>query len=181
MATSNDTLPSSTMPFIYNADDQNGLSNSMSMSSSMSLTSSFSSTQRSPSSTIAKTYRQAANLFLTRRLPEALSTLEPLVSVPPPEDDHDMLDRLANGDSEPRLAPIAAAPRGVRLKVWILYVTLLNAVVELGSEEGKHAFGSARWKALVAKARDGTIWEDVVQIGYSGVEGNVDADVVVNL
>jgi hypothetical protein len=138
------------------------------------------SSPRNPSSQLVKTYRQAANLFLTRRLPEALSTLDPLVTPPSPSSDDDPVDRASRGESEPQ-APIATAPKGIRLKVWILYVTLLNAVVELGSEEGKHAFGFARWKALVGKARDGTIWEDVVQIGYGGEEGNVDAEVVVNL
>jgi len=53
--------------------------------------------------------------------------------------------------------------------------------VELGPEEGKHAFGSTKWKQLVNKARDGTVWEDIVRDGYSGNEGNVDADVVINL
>jgi hypothetical protein len=54
-------------------------------------------------------------------------------------------------------------------------------VVELGAEEGKHAFGSSSWKALVSKCRDGSVWEDVVRDGYAGVEGDVDAEVVVNL
>jgi hypothetical protein len=54
-------------------------------------------------------------------------------------------------------------------------------VIDLGAEEGKHAFGSTRWKALVAKCRDGSVWEDVVRDGYGGIEGNVDADVVINL
>ena len=53
--------------------------------------------------------------------------------------------------------------------MWSFYLTFLNSVVELGPEEGKHAFGSTKWKALVAKARDGTVWEDVVRDGYSGI------------
>ena len=67
------------------------------------------------------------------------------------------------------------------MKVWSFYLTFLNAVVELGPEEGKLAFGSARWKDLVSKARDGSIWEDIVRDGYSGDEGAVDGEVVVNL
>jgi hypothetical protein len=38
-----------------------------------------------------------------------------------------------------------------------------------------------RWRQLAAKAREGTIWEEVVSRGYSGNEGEVDPDVVVNL
>jgi hypothetical protein len=134
------------------------------------------SSSRHQSSQIAKTYRQAANLFLTRRLPEALSTIEPIITNPPTD---------ANGkdsDSEHSLvAPIAAASRGSRVKVWSFYLTFLNAVVELGPEEGKHAFGSTKWKVLVSKARDGTVWDDIIRDGYHGIDGNVDADVVVNL
>jgi hypothetical protein len=134
------------------------------------------STSRHQSSQIAKTYRQAANLFLTRRLPEALSTIEPVITPQPVE--------AQNGDhgaATSQVAPIATASRGSRIKVWSFYLTFLNAVVELGPEEGKHAFGSTRWKTLVNKARDGTVWEEVVRDGYGGAEGNVDAEVVVNL
>jgi hypothetical protein len=131
------------------------------------------STSRHQTSHIAKTYRQAAQLFLTRRLPEALSTIEPVITPEPVKDGEQ------NGHIS--VAPIATASRGTRIKVWSFYLTFINAVVELGAEEGKHAFGSTRWKQLVNKARDGTIWEDIVRDGYGGNEGSVDADVVINL
>ncbi|RMZ67935.1 peroxin 26 [Pyrenophora seminiperda CCB06] len=133
------------------------------------------STSRQQASQIAKAYRQAAQLFLTRRLPEALSTIEPIIT-PPPVDEADG----TNGDLVGH-APVATASRGTRIKVWSFYLTFLNAVIELGAEEGKHAFGSTRWKQLVSKCRDGSIWDDVVRDGYAGVEGDVDADVVINL
>ena len=131
------------------------------------------STSRNQTSHIAKTYRQAANLYLTRRLPEALSTIEAIVL--PQHSSH------GNGDSHAAPAPVAGASRGTRIKVWSFYLTFLNSVVELGPEEGKHAFGSVRWKQLVNKARDGTVWEEIVRDGYGGNEGAVDADVVINL
>jgi hypothetical protein len=125
------------------------------MGSSRYLSSSISSlsTSRQQSSQVAKAYRQAAQLFLTRRLPEALSTIEPIITPAPPEDAHAGATLVGH-------APIATASRGTRVKVWSFYLTFLNAVVDLGAEEGKHAFGSARWKQL---------------------EGDVDPDVVVNL
>ncbi|KAF9737144.1 hypothetical protein PMIN06_001904 [Paraphaeosphaeria minitans] len=134
------------------------------------------SSSRQHSQHIAKAYRQAAQLFLTRRLPEALSTIEPIIT-PPDQDD-------VNGSPDGDLAgyaPIATASRGTRVKVWSFYLTFLNAVVDLGAEEGKLAFGSTRWKQLVSKCRDGSVWDDVVRHGYAGVEGDVDAEVVVNL
>ncbi|KAF1961826.1 hypothetical protein CC80DRAFT_198468 [Byssothecium circinans] len=134
------------------------------------------SASRQHSSQIAKAYRQAAQLFLTRRLPEALSTIEPIIT-PPAQDD---LKTSYNGDLS-GYAPIATASRGTRIKVWSFYLTFLNSVVELGAEEGKNAFGSTRWKQLVSKCRDGSVWDEVVRDGYAGVEGDVDADVVVNL
>ncbi|KZM21261.1 uncharacterized protein EKO05_0011490 [Ascochyta rabiei] len=152
------------------------------ISGSRYLSSSISSlsASRQQSSQIAKAYRQAAQLFLTRRLPEALSTIEPIITAP-----GDTTDSDHAGDSASKLhasyAPVATASRGTRVKVWSFYLTFLNSVVELGADEGKHAFGSARWKQLVAKCRDGSVWDDVVRDGYAGVEGDVDAEVVVNL
>lgn len=148
------------------------------LGSSRSLGASVSSlsSSRQHSQHIAKAYRQAAQLFLTRRLPEALSTIEPIITPPAQED--------ANGPSDGDLAgyaPIATASRGTRVKVWSFYLTFLNAVVELGAEEGKLAFGSTRWKQLVSKCRDGSVWDEVARDGYAGVEGDVDAEVVVNL
>ncbi|KAF2235706.1 hypothetical protein EV356DRAFT_522811 [Viridothelium virens] len=132
---------------------------------------------RHQSSQIAKTYRQAAQLFLTRRLPEALSTIEPVIT---PSSLPEQRNGLENGDY-PTLAPVATASRNTRIKVWSFYLTLLNSIIELGLEDGKHSFGSTKWRALVAKAREGTVWEDVVRDGYSGREGDVDAEVVSNL
>ncbi|OJD33608.1 peroxin 26 [Diplodia corticola] len=137
---------------------------------------SLGSPQRPQTAQIAKAYRQAAQLFLTRRLPEALSTIEPVITPDPPDahgHDHDSKQAV--------FAPVAYASRGTRVKVWSFYLTFLNSVIELGPEEGKHAFGSTKWKALVSKCRDGRVWEEVVQAGYGGVEGSVDPDVVINL
>ena len=134
-----------------------------------------SSLSRQGSSHISKIYKHASTLFLTRRLPEALSAIEAVVTVssPPAEGSEDEVSICA--------APIASASRSTRIKVWSLYLTLLNAVVDLGPEDGKNGFGSKEWRAIVAKVRDGTVWDDVVQKGYGGSEGNLDADVVINL
>ncbi|KAJ4268577.1 hypothetical protein NW762_002642 [Fusarium torreyae] len=136
------------------------------------LSASISSLSSSPStrhpSQISKTYRQASTLFLTRRLPEALTTLLPLITPPEHVD-----------DGEP--APVARASRTTRIKVWSLYLTILNGIVELEPEEGKDAFGNQEWRALCTKVRDGEIWDEVVMNGYHGVEGDVDSDVVINL
>jgi len=126
--------------------------------------------RHSPSS-ISKTYRQASTLFLTRRLPESLSTIRPLVTPPAKEDSTDAADP----------APVATASRTTRIKVWSLYLTILNAIVELEPDEGKEAFGTQEWRAICTNVRDGDVWEDVVQNGYHGIEGNVDSDVVINL
>ena len=57
----------------------------------------------------------------------------------------------------------------------------MNAIVELGPEEGKDGFGTQEWRTICAKVRDGDIWEEVVRNGYHGVEGDVDSEVVINL
>ena len=165
---SNGSTTITTMPS-FNNDDY--LSTSQQLSNGVSSLSS----SRQQSSQIAKTYRQAAQLYLTRRLPEALSTIEPIITSQPPSQEHE------SNDAESGAAPIASASKTTRTKVWSFYLTFLNAVIELGPEEGKHAFGSAQWKALVSKARTGSVWADVVRDGYAGNEVAVDPDVVINL
>ncbi|KAL9131109.1 MAG: hypothetical protein Q9217_000871 [Psora testacea] len=135
---------------------------------------SISSSRRSHSE-ISKAYRRASNFFVTRRFLEALSSIKPLVTIT-----HH--DGQATGYSDgAERAPIAKVDRKWRVKVWSLYLTLLNAIADLGQEEGQAVFGKQVWKALVSKVEDGTIWEEVENIGYSGIEGCVDAEVVVNL
>lgn len=133
------------------------------------------SSQRKAKSEISKVYKQAEALFVTRRFSEALACIEPLITIPHRENDaHD-------DETTPDVAPIARASPKSRIKVWSFYLTLLNAIAELGSEDGKKEFGGREWRNLVAKAQDGSVWDEVVNLGYGGVEGNVDADVVFNL
>ncbi|KAK4456133.1 hypothetical protein QBC34DRAFT_389036 [Podospora aff. communis PSN243] len=163
------TITTTTNGFNSSQQQHNGI-----MASSISsLSSSMASARHSSSSShITKTYRQASTLFLTRRLPEALSTVLPLIT-PPPSDD-------PNGTAfEP--APVARTSRSTRIKVWSLYLTILNAILELDADEGKTAFGTQEWRGICTKVREGEVWEEVVKHGYHGVEGDVDADVVINL
>jgi hypothetical protein len=150
----------------------NTLSNSEYLSSSQSSL----GPSKKVASEISKSYKQASRLFLTRRLSEALAVLEPVIT-PPVQ---------TNGDTDgehdaPLLAPIATAAQSQRIKVWSLYVTLMNSIVDLGNDEGKRDFGQKEYRALAAKVRDGEIWEQVVRDGYNGREGSVDAEVVYNL
>ena len=133
------------------------------------------SSPRKAKSEISKVCKHTETLFVTRRFPEALLSIEPLITVPTP------LDGTHHDEATPDVAPIARASTKLRIKVWSLYLTLLNAVAELGPEIGKTEFGGKEWQKLVAKAQNGTIWDEVVNIGYGGREGAVDADVVYNL
>ncbi|KAH2418167.1 hypothetical protein KXV44_008936 [Aspergillus fumigatus] len=135
---------------------------------------SSSTSSLSPSKFFSKTYKNARELYLTRRLPEALSALEPAITVPQAHD-----ERYVNGDDS--TPPIASAQSTWRIKVWNLYITLLSSILELGPEEGKKQFGQKKWKSISSQVRDGQIWETVVQTGYRGLEGSVDAEVVHNL
>jgi len=129
--------------------------------------SSLTSTQpQAPS--VPRIYKQASQLFLTRRIPEALEVLEAIIEPPV---------RASDSDA-PSAAPVATATKNARCKVWGLYVSILNEVVELGAEEGKKSFGGSRWKELVSKTKDGSVWEEVIRNGYYGSEGSLDAEVV---
>ncbi|KAL4883468.1 hypothetical protein BJY04DRAFT_25970 [Aspergillus karnatakaensis] len=128
----------------------------------------------SPSKLCSKTYKKASQLFLTRRLQEALESLEPVI---PTKSSN--VDNEVNGTDSP--SAIATVPATWRIKVWNLYVTLLSAIIDLGPEEGKRTIGQKEWKDISTQVRDGAIWEKVVQTGYQGREGSVDAEVVYNL
>lgn len=129
----------------------------------------------SPTKLCSKTYKKASQLYLTRRLPEALENLQPIIIPTVPKDD------TSNDDNSTPVAPIATAATTWRIKVWNLYITLLSAIVDLGAEEGKNQFGQKEWKAIATQVREGAIWETVVEVGYQGREGSVDAEVVYNL
>jgi hypothetical protein len=159
------------------------------LSSSMSSFASPAAARHSSQSQMNKTYKQASNLFLTRRYPEALSTIIPLITPPHGEatangsaageaNDLERPDQNGHLDGEP--APVATVSRTMRTKVWCLYLTLLNAILEMEPEQGKDAFGN-QWRILCSKVRDGEVWEEVVRNGYHGVEGDVDSEVVISL
>ncbi|KAJ6061962.1 uncharacterized protein N7446_006082 [Penicillium canescens] len=129
-----------------------------------------------PTKLCSKTYKKASQLYLTRRLPEALASLQPIITPSAPQE-----DQHTNGDSSTSVAPIATAASTWRIKVWNLYITLLSAIVDLGAEEGKKQFGQKEWKGIASQVREGGIWETVVEVGYQNREGSVDAEVVYNL
>ncbi|KAK3701388.1 hypothetical protein LTR37_015486 [Vermiconidia calcicola] len=139
------------------------------------------SSSRSANSLIVRTYKQATQQYLTKQFKEALETLEPIITP-----SHQQQDGAANGDSNSHnrngaAAPIAQSSRTRRTKIWVFYLSLLHAIIDLGPEEGKLTFGSTLWRQIAAKVRDGSIWTEIVTRGYGGNEGEVDADVVVNL
>ena len=148
------------------------------------LSNSFSnlSRSRSTNSLIVRTYKQAAQLYLTKRFKDALEILEPIISPQQPlRSEHDS-NGVTNGEeADPSSAPVTQASKTTRTKIWVFYLSLLNAIIELGPEEGKLIFGSTTWRQLAAKAREGTVWDEIVSRGYGGNEGELDAEVVVNL
>ncbi|KAK5689398.1 hypothetical protein LTR17_026277 [Elasticomyces elasticus] len=156
--------PTSTLTYQDNADTAY-------LSSSLSSL----SRSRSTNSLIVRTYKEATSLYLTKRFKEALEVLEPIITVQDPENDEHTNGHVTTA------SPIAQSSRTTRTKVWVFYLSLLHAIIDLGAEEGKLIFGSAHWKALASKAREGTVWQDIIQSGYGGEEASVDADVVVNL
>ena len=147
-------------------------------SDSAYLSSSLSSLSRSRSSNnlIVRTYKQATQLYLTRRFRESWDVLETIVNP-----DFDGIE-AAGQEHEQGIAPVAQSSRGTRTKVWVFYLSLIHAVTEMGPEDGGREFGGAdAWRAIARKAREGTAWEEIVNRGYAGQEGEVDAEVVVNL
>jgi hypothetical protein len=149
-----------------------------SQSSSQYLSSSHSSINQSKkaSSEISKTYKHVSQLYLTRRLAEAYEVLQPVIK--PSVVSHDGHQSDDDGLS---LAPIAIATTSQRIKIWSLFAALMNAILDLGNEQGKQEFGQKQYREIVRLVQNGDIWEQVVQDGYRGREASVDAEVVYNL
>lgn len=132
-------------------------------------------------SEISKTYKHASQLYLTRRLAECYEALQPAIRpATPPEKEGNGHASQGEDESAPR-APIALASTSQRIKIWSLYAALLNAIVELGDEEGKRDFGNKQYREIVRNVQSGEVWEQVVRDGYLGREASVDAEVVYNL
>ena len=126
-------------------------------------------------SELSYSYSEASTFFLTRRLREAFILLETIVFASSPYDEASPEVDLC----EP--ASIANASKSLRIKIWCLYITVLDAIIKLGPEQGRAIFGQQKWRTVVARVRDSNVSEDVVQSGYGGVEERVDIEVVVNL
>lgn len=146
------------------------------------LSSSITSLHRSKKSTseISKTYKHASQLYLTRRLVECYDTLQPVIRPPPKEEKENGHVSQSEDEFTPR-APIASASTSQRIKIWSLYATLLNTIIDLGDEEGKRDFGSTIYRDIVRSVQLGDVWEQIVKDGYMGREDSVDAEVVYNL
>lgn len=134
-----------------------------------------SSTTKRPFEGLSRAYRQASTFFITRRLREALSVLEPLLFPGRSRHDHEP----GNGSTDS--GPLVNAPRKLHIKLWNLYIAVLDATLGLGPDNGKQTVGETQWRNLTHKIRNGEIWGDVVRHGYDGDEKSVDADVVANL
>lgn len=159
-------------------NSSSGSSTITSLSNSQRLSSSESSLSpsRKGSAEISKLYKHASHLFLTRRLNEALLALQPIVSSTKSSQDSN-----AEHEEQRSNAVVATATTSQRVKIWNLYITILSSIVDLGVDEGKREVGQKEFQVISKKVRSGTIWEQVVQDGYGGREGSVDAEVVYNL
>lgn len=133
-------------------------------------------------SEISKTYKHASQLYLTRRLVECYDAIQPVIRPRSSrkDDSSSNINGNASASEDEARAPISRASTSQRIKIWSLYAALLNAIIELGDEEGKQDFGR-RYREIVRHVQSSAIWEDVVRDGYDGREASVDAEVVYNL
>ncbi|KAF3906224.1 hypothetical protein ABW20_dc0101770 [Dactylellina cionopaga] len=104
-----------------------------------------------------RSYKEAANFFLTRQMADALAVLRPAL----------------------RDAASQSTQRATRVKVWSLYFAIFDAAVKMSPEEGKRIWGGQDWRRIVGRVRNGLIWDEV-EDAYKG-EGPIDADVVIAL
>lgn len=126
---------------------------------------------------LSKKYRKARNLFLTQQFAEAFSEIG--LTLEPGEwfegDVHD-----GEGKSLSRV-PILFAKKSVRVKIWSLYLTLLNTFRKAGNDQAGVWVGARRWKGLYASLCDGSIWQNVLHVGYADNEHAMDHEITVAL
>ncbi|RPA83329.1 hypothetical protein BJ508DRAFT_360546 [Ascobolus immersus RN42] len=118
-----------------------------------------SDTPRAPSpSSVSKTVRSATQLFLTRRLAEAYQLLLPI------------LPEAVHGSR--------SCTKTLRVKIWNLYLAILDAAAKMNPEEGKAVWGGNQaWKEITKKVKGGKVWNQV----WQGYGGEVDEEVVTAL
>ncbi|KAF3938181.1 hypothetical protein ABW19_dt0201803 [Dactylella cylindrospora] len=116
-----------------------------------------SSTMSATNVAASRSYKEAANFFLTRQMADALAVLRPAL----------------------RDAASQSTQRAIRVKVWSLYFAIFDAAVKMSPEEGKRIWGGQDWRRIVGRVRNGLIWDEVVD-AYKG-EGPIDTDVVIAL
>ena len=123
---------------------------------------------------ISRDYDIAQSNFSNKQFQEAHQVLETLIS-----------PTSSNGDTvnekRAQKAPITAAKSSLRVKTWVLYFKLLDAVIGLGPNEGVEDLALSTQKNLKSKVVDSSIWEQVLQDGYGGTHCNVEAEVVWHL
>ncbi|KAI9785091.1 MAG: hypothetical protein M1816_000502 [Peltula sp. TS41687] len=117
-------------------------------------------------------YRRAADSFLFRQWEVALAELQPVVNPPTLE---------SQIHPAPGVLRIADAPKGLRVKIWSLYLTLLQVIIIQATEHQQYEVASPDFEGLYQKIKNVSIWEEVVNVGYGGDEGSVDIEVVINL
>lgn len=124
---------------------------------------------------ISKEYDLAQGYFSSKQFREAYDILEALISPPKPKpgdvEDETFADK----------SPIANAKSSLRVKVWVLYFRLLDALIASEPNEGVAEFGRDKWRQITSKVLDSTIWQQVLQDGYGGILADVEAEVVWDL
>lgn len=124
---------------------------------------------------ISKYYDLAQASFSNRQFQEAYQTLETLIS-PISSGPYDLIDgRLA------KPSPIITAKSSLRVKIWVLYFKLLDAIIGLSPDENVEGIAPKERYQLIFQVKNGTIWDRILQDGYGGVHARVEAEVAWHL
>ena len=136
-----------------------------------SITALSSSLYSNQNSSISKIYKRASTLFLTRQLKEAHSLLTSLI------------DGAADASSNGFTTNIALidATRNQRVKIWCLYLSLIDELLKVGPVQGATFVGLKNWSSLKESVTDSTVWDYVTKQGYQGRQASVDEEVIASL
>ena len=123
------------------------------------------------------TYKRARDFYLVQQFGEAFDEISSLLN-----DNNVFVADLDNGPGSARTqAPVFHANMGLKVKIWSLYLTLLNTLRDVGGQKASAYVGAQRWQRLSESLHNGSIWQHVVDVGFAGDEQVMDIDIVIAL
>ncbi|OLL23261.1 hypothetical protein NEOLI_000851 [Neolecta irregularis DAH-3] len=109
--------------------------------------------QSADSLPVSRAYSTSSQQFLTKQLPQSFLTIRPYLSS-------------------------SSASYSWKVKIWKLYITILDTAAKASQEEGKKVWGRGEWSRVMRLAKYNAVWDECEQ---AFGQNDMDLDVVTAL